>query len=328
MKLRHRLILLCFLLSTLSPASAQTPSQVAQETFPSVVLLAMKDRQGHILALGSGFFVQQDLVATNLHVIQGASTGYAKIVGRDQTYGIAGYVAVDPMHDLVLLKVDRANTRPLVLGESEKLSIGDTVYAVGNPQGLEGTFSQGIVSGVREVGDGTVLQISAPISPGSSGGPVLNVRGEVVGVAVASFKGGQNLNFAIPSSYLKQVLADVRNVSPLSADKNFASKQPSIMGALVASGLQEVKAENMLWEEPPPKLSFTIRNYLRQTIKGVYYLAIFYDRRGNPIDFQDHRFGSEIPAGLGKRTFIFAPKDVYTLTDRVEIRFLDFAFSD
>lgn len=328
MKLRNGLFLLCLLLSIASPVRAQPPSQVAQTTFPSVVLLAMKDRQGQISALGSGFFVQQDIVATNLHVVQGASTGYAKIVGRDRMYVVAGYVAIDPTHDLVLLKVAEVHAPSLLLGKSEEISVGDTVYAVGNPQGLEGTFSQGIISGVRQVGDDTVLQITAPISPGSSGGPVLNVRGEVIGVAVASFKGGQNLNFAIPSLYLKQLLADLHAVSPLSVDEDFTSKRPSILGALVATGLEEVKAENMLWEEPPPKLSFTIRNYLRQTIRDVYYLVIFYDRRGNPIDFQDHRFASVIPAGLGKRAFIFAPKDVYVLTDRVEIRFLDFAFAD
>ena len=75
----------------------------------------------------------------------------------------------------------------------------------GNPQGLEGTFSQGIVSSIRVLGADKILQITAPISPGSSGGPVLNEKGQVIGVSVATFRGGQNLNFAIPSKLSQKV---------------------------------------------------------------------------------------------------------------------------
>ena len=97
--------------------------------------------------------------------------------------------------------------------------MGERVYAVGNPQGLEGTFSRGIVSGIRNVGDDKILQVTAPISPGSSGGPILNDRGEVIGVSVATFKGGQDLNFAIPSSYLATLLAKAGPAKPLAQAK-------------------------------------------------------------------------------------------------------------
>src|SRR5205814_3847452 len=95
--------------------------------------------------------------------------------------------------------------------------IGDAVYAIGNPIGLEGTFSQGVVSGVRAFGSDRLLQITAPISPGSSGGPVLDQTGTVVGVSVMSIVTGQNLNFAIPSEYVARLQSRKTEVRPFKA---------------------------------------------------------------------------------------------------------------
>ena len=182
---------------------AQTAQQIAKRAFGSTVLLVLEDASGQPRSLGSGFFVLDDEIATNLHVVEGAATGYAKLVGQKTKYDLEGITAVDAERDLVVLKISAPGAHALSLGDSDSVQVGDSVYAVGNPQGLEGTFSQGIVSSIREVGEDTLLQITAAISPGSSGGPVLNGKGEVIGVSVATFKGGQNLNFAIPSEYLK-----------------------------------------------------------------------------------------------------------------------------
>ena len=100
--------------------------------------------------------------------------------------------------------------RLVSLGNSDFAQVGETVYAVGNPRGLEGTFSQGIISSIRPVGSDKLIQITAPLSPGSSGGPVLNRKGEVIGVSVFTIRNGQNLNFAIPSNYVKPLLTKVR----------------------------------------------------------------------------------------------------------------------
>ena len=185
---------------------AQTVQEVAKKAFGSAVLLVMEDGNGQPLSLGSGFFVRNGEIASNLHVVEGAVRGYAKLVGEKTKYDIEGIAAVDAERDLVVLKVSAGRSQALPLGNSDVVQVGESVYAVGNPQGLEGTFSQGIVSSIREVGTDKLLQITAPISPGSSGGPVLNGKGEVIGVSVATFRSGQNLNFAIPVKYLKKLL--------------------------------------------------------------------------------------------------------------------------
>ena len=137
----------------------------------------MEDANGQPISLGSGFFVRNDQIATNLHVVAGAARGYAKLVGRKTKYDIEGITAIDPQRDLVILKVAVFGAQVLYLGDSDAIQVGEPVYAVGNPKGLEGTFSQGIISSIREVGTDQLLQITAPISPGSSGAPVLKQLG-------------------------------------------------------------------------------------------------------------------------------------------------------
>ena len=189
--------------------SPLSPREIVRNTLPSVVLLVMQDVNGKPLSFGTGFFVKPDLIATNYHVTKGTSRGYAKLVGKTTTYALLGIAAEDKERDLILLRIKGASSPSLPLQTSAQTQVGDEIYAVGNPEGFEGTFSQGIVSGIRQAGPGSVIQITAPISPGSSGGPVLNANGRVIGIAVASIKRGQNLNFAIPVSYLAALLMKV-----------------------------------------------------------------------------------------------------------------------
>ena len=206
-------------------ANAQSPQQIAKKALVSTVLLVMEDTNGQPLSLGSGFFVRDGQVATNLHVVKGASRGYAKLMGQKTKYDIEGITAVDVERDLIILKISISGTQVISLGDSDTVQIGSPVYAVGNPRGLEGTFSQGIISSIRKVGTDKILQLTAPISPGSSGGPVLNDEGHVIGVSVATFRGGQNLNFAIPSNYLKKLMEQVGSAKPLSQAKSIVSKR-------------------------------------------------------------------------------------------------------
>ena len=199
---------------------AQTPEQIAQNALRSTVILKMQPTPTNN-SQGSGFFVGDGLIVTNYHVIEDATRGTAKLVGAEQTHDIEGYIAIDKDHDLAILKVANLYAPPLPLGDSDTIQIGEVVYAVGNPRGLEGTFSDGIISNIQSDGNsgirGEVIQMTAPISQGSSGGAVLNSSGEVIGVAASIRRDGQNLNFAIPVNYLKALLDRAGPVQPLVA---------------------------------------------------------------------------------------------------------------
>ena len=214
------------LLSITTGASALTTEQLAEKALAATVSLEMKDSTGTTLSFGSGFFVKPNQIATNFHVIAGARQGTAKLVGKDTQYQIEGIVATDKENDLAVLKVTAYGVTPLSLGDSDTVKIGAKVYVAGNPKGLEGTFSDGLISR-RESYPKKRLQMTAPISPGSSGGPVLNSRGEVIGISVAVHRAldAQNLNFAIPSNYLKALLTKARPPKPLSGNSQSISAE-------------------------------------------------------------------------------------------------------
>ncbi len=173
---------------------------------PSVVALVTYDEKGHELARGSGFFTAPDRVVTNLHVIESASR--VEIHQSDGTsVPVEGVLAVDGGADLVLIRVI-TKRRAQALSVAARLPReGESVVVVGNPLGLEGSVSNGIVSAVRDIPNfGHLIQITAAISPGSSGSPVVNLAGKVVGVATLQFARGQNINFAVPSERVVRLL--------------------------------------------------------------------------------------------------------------------------
>ena len=215
---------LILLFCGISVTNAQIPQQIAKKALAATVLLVMEDNSGKPLGLGSGFFVDTNLIVTNFHVIDGAAQGTAKRVGQEMEYTIEGVTTMDESHDLAILQVLGLGVQPLSLGDSDTVEIGDTVYVAGNPKGyLEGTFSNGIISAIRGDSTSKRLQMTAPISPGSSGGPVLNWSGEVIGVSFATFRDGQNLNFAIPSNYLKELLTQLGPTKSSSSEKQSLS---------------------------------------------------------------------------------------------------------
>ena len=223
-------IVVLLLFCTMSTAPAQiilSAEEIAEKALAATVSLGMKDKSGKTLGIGSGFFVKPDLIATNYHVIEGAAKGTAKLVGKNTTYNIEGVTATDKNNDLALLKVIAYGIKPLSLGNSDAVRIGETVYVAGNPKGLEGTFSDGIISSRRDKDTKERLQMTAPISPGSSGGPVLNRKGEVIGVSFARHRAldAENLNFAIPSKYLKKLLEQSKPAKPLSQEKQSISAE-------------------------------------------------------------------------------------------------------
>ena len=313
-------------------AQAQSVQEIAKDAFRSTVLLVMEDANGQPLSLGSGFLVRDGEIASNLHVVEGAASGYAKLVDQKAKYEIEGITAVDPERDLVVLKISGDRASALTFGSSDAVQVGETVYAVGNPQGLEGTFSQGIVSSIREVGADKLLQITAPISPGSSGGPVLNSRGQVIGVSVATFRGGQNLNFAIPSDYLKTLLGKTGPAKPLTQIESIETRRSALAG-FGGRGSEGAVGSHFSWNDTPSigHYTFSVRNNLREPIRDILCMVIFYAHDGLPIETEFITIRGPIKGRLARRSprrgRLYAD-EVRNLTAKTEIRVLDFRLAE
>jgi len=154
---------------------------------------------------GSGFFLNKSCdVVTNLHVVSGAKVLIVK--DRQRRLFVAELLSSDSARDLALLKTGGSGCTPLTLEPVPQVSIADEVYAIGNPLGLAGTVTKGIISSVRRIGDGIELfQIDAALNPGNSGGPLINRSGRVIGVNTFKLKGFEGLNFAVSSSEVVRV---------------------------------------------------------------------------------------------------------------------------
>ncbi|MGD2084591.1 MAG: tetratricopeptide repeat protein [Candidatus Aminicenantes bacterium] len=181
---------------------------IISETKPSVVLIRTFSRNGKQIATGSGFFITDtgDIIS-NRHVFQGAYRAEAETTKGK--FPITKVLDQDPANDLVRLSLGRTGRKfqPLTMSESMP-KVGESIMVIGNPLGLESTVSNGIVSAKRKFPPfDVVIQITCPISPGSSGSPVMNMMGEVIGVATFQMVQGQNLNFAIPISIAKALNA-------------------------------------------------------------------------------------------------------------------------
>jgi len=181
-------------------------SQRLSKSSDSVVTIYSYDRENKFLGYASGFFINSDgYVITSQHVIEGAARSFA-IYRENENLAVDSIVANDPAQDIALLKVRAIATPALKLGDSDRIDIGNEIYTIGAPQGLLNTVSKGIISQIRYSKGIKYIQIDAPISPGSSGGPLLDRNLEVIGVNFAYMKEGQNLNFAIPVNYIKALL--------------------------------------------------------------------------------------------------------------------------
>lgn len=205
-----KLFLVLFSISTHSIFS-QNAIEIAKKTFPSTVSIVALDKFKQPISLGSGFVVDKGKVITNVHVMKGAVYGEIIEDQSKKTHKIEGFLVIDKINDLILLSVPTLEVSKLELSEITP-EIGEKIYAIGNPKGLSGTISEGIVSGIRNIENNDLIQITAPISPGSSGGPILNNDGEVIAVSVASLTSGQNLNFAIPSKYVNKLIFNNKNI--------------------------------------------------------------------------------------------------------------------
>ena len=178
--------------------------------------------------LGSGFFINDDgYLITNFHVIEGETEISVEVYQQKdgqldrETYKQVKIIAINKFHDLALLHIedkDAPKFKPVMLGSSDALNVGDGVFAIGSPLGLERTVTQGILSTkTRQLEGELYLQTSTQINPGNSGGPLFNLAGEVVGVTNMKITFGEGLGFAIPVELVKSFL-DHRDAFAYSTD--------------------------------------------------------------------------------------------------------------
>ncbi|MGH9700158.1 MAG: S1C family serine protease [Candidatus Acidiferrales bacterium] len=210
---KAKLLSMLLLISGVAAAQSAQPRKdipsIARAANGVIVSIITSDKDGHPVAQGSGFLVTKDgRIVTNYHVIKGASSAIVKLPDG-AFYAVDGVVAFDKARDLAVIKAHGQNFHVVTLGNSDRVQVGEEVVAIGSPLSLEATVSSGIVSGIRNIQEegGKFLQVTAPISPGSSGGPLFNMAGEVIGITTLYLKGGENLNFAIPINDAKLLLS-------------------------------------------------------------------------------------------------------------------------
>lgn len=199
--------------------------EIASKVIPSTVLILTFDENDRPVGQGSGFFFRPGHVVTNLHVLDRATSAQVKDVKTGRTSKALAVVGIDAINDLCVIRVDNESTPPIPFGNSD-VATGDEIYVASNPKGLEGSITKGIVSNVRnQIG---LIQIDAAISPGSSGGVLINTQAQAIGIIKSSIVSGQNLNFAIPIDKLaalpfefqhKIILAGSLAYSALKADR-------------------------------------------------------------------------------------------------------------
>src|SRR5262249_40987666 len=210
-------------------------------------------------------------------------TGSGQIVSTDTLYGF------DEKEDLAILKIPSVGPHTVTLGDSDKAAVGEPIVVIGNPEGLEKSISNGLISGVRTFKEHKLFQISAPISHGSSGGPVFNDRGQVIGVVVAFLEDGQNLNFAIPINQVSSLWATRHELSlaALPASEMPKSDWPSIEGGWSATFADSVSSG---------QLSFTLMQDGR-SVRGTYTSSI---GGGGTINgsLMDNRFSFELTQSI------------------------------
>jgi hypothetical protein len=201
-------LILTLLLGAPYIASGQVPlttPQIADRASPSVVVIDGKTDTGDVL--GSGFIISKDgKIVTNLHVIRDMNTAGVQ-TATGEIFDSISVLATDEHLDLAIVKVAGLNLPVAELGNSDTLTIGEPVVIVGSPRGLEGTVTAGILSSVRDLGEGyKVLQTDAAVNPGNSGGPLLNSKGQTIGVISFQLRSAQGLNFAVPINYVRGLL--------------------------------------------------------------------------------------------------------------------------
>jgi hypothetical protein len=261
-----------------------TASDIYSRSKSSIVLIITFDENQIPLSQGSGFFIGQNTIVTNYHVIEGASQIKIKPIGSSEYLSKATIIKASQKHDIAIIETNNYSNSLKI--DTATQSIGEKIFAIGNPDGLEGTISEGIVSGVRN-SDYDVIQITAPISPGSSGGPVIDEKGDVIGISTFTLRNSQNLNFAVPVKYI----ASCDNYIPTKKGGKKSARIQSDQGVVLSKFNKEF-AE--FYEQ------VSLKNNTNDVIRNIVGVLIYRDMKNEIIDYKIINPDIIIPPGLAK----------------------------
>jgi hypothetical protein len=221
-----------------SQPSTLTTAQIAKRVSPSVVVIQGKTDSGDVL--GSGFIISKDgKIVTNLHVIKDVKAASVQLA-NGEIFDSVSVLAADERRDLAVVHIAGFDLAALDLGNSNSLTVGEPVVIVGSPRGLEGTVTAGILSSVRDNGDGfKVLQTDAAVNPGNSGGPLVNSKGQAIGVVSFKLRSSEGLNFAIPINYVSGLLNELHEPMSLEQMRSSLSARSTPDQQSTGSSLKE-----------------------------------------------------------------------------------------
>ena len=237
---RLKILLGFVLLSILAAPASEAASlgKLVKKIQPAVVTIITYDLENKPVGMGSGFFVnKQGHLVTNFHVLKGAYAAIARTY-KGKRYPIISILAEDEQVDLIKVSVDIPTKEVFYVTVTKHLpSIAERIVVVGSPLGLDQTVSDGIVSSIRKMPNvGNFFQMSAPISPGSSGSPVVNMKGKVVGIATFQSAVGQNLNFAVAGRSIEDLKSTKIATSMAEWAFSYSGKNPKVAAELCKKG--------------------------------------------------------------------------------------------
>ena len=270
--------------------------QIISFVKPLIVKIETFDEDNNSIGVGSGFFINsKGHIVSNLHVFKGAKR--AKVKTYFGTYDVEKYLAFNKKSDIIKFRTKfkgpdfRRNKIKIGISNPK---IGEKIVSVGNPLGLDLSASDGIVSAIREQKPfGTVIQITAPISPGSSGSPVINLKGEIVGIATFQMKQGQNLNFAIPIS----VVTKLRNEEELLLSKMDSSGSSAFKSLKTQMEQGEFLFNQNEFESAIPYFKNAVSENL-QNAEAHFYLGICYRETGSTKAISEFKQAIDFDPGL------------------------------
>ncbi len=262
--------------SLVNTKSDLSSKEIFDSCSPAVICIETYDANEKPCALGSGFFITDNGVAvTNFHVLEDATFAVAKL--GSNWYTVMGVLYFDKELDFAVIKTNATNVPYLNIGDSSDIYSGDEIYTIGNPQGLTNTISNGIISNPKRDDFNGMIQITAPISSGSSGGALLNSRGEVIGITTGTLTSGQNLNFAVPISEVvnKNELSTIESKYNMFTMEEFATYNGYNVKIEPPKNIRVVRQQNgsahIQWDE----------------VEGAEYYHFYYQEAGEDTYWYD-----------------------------------------